>query len=222
MMKYILYKEWLKIKWYSLLAFIAMFGFTFYYLMRMNGVASIKGAGHLWEVMLQKEVIFLDPIKFIPLILGIGMAIVQFAPEMYHKSLKLTLHLPFSSIKLCYMMLAAGFTSLLANFTIVFISMDLVLDTLLAVELKSFILNTTLVWFTAGIAGYLLTSWITLEPSWKMRVFNLIVSMLFIRVFFLSNTPEAYNSFLPYLIIYTLLTASFSWVSIERFKKGKQ
>ena len=65
-------------------------------------------------------------------------------------------------------------------------------------------------------------AWICLEPAWKRRILNLITAVLFLRLFFLSPTPEAYNKFLPYLVVYTLLTSSFSWLSIVRFKAGKQ
>ena len=84
------------------------------------------------------------------------------------------------------------------------------------------ILLTAAPWYLAGIAGYLLVSWICLEPSWKRRIFNLIVAVLVLRIFFLSTTPEAYNGFLPWLAVCTLLTGTFSWLSIVRFKEGKQ
>ena len=61
-----------------------------------------------------------------------------------------------------------------------------------------------------------------LEPTWKRRVLNLVISVLLLRIFFLAPAPEAYNAFLPWLAIYTLLTASLSWLSIARFKAGEQ
>jgi len=88
--------------------------------------------------------------------------------------------------------------------------------------LKSLGLEKNSVWYLAGISGYLLVAWICLEPAWKRRILNLIIAVLLLRIFFLSPTPEAYNKFLPYLVVYTLLTASFSWLSIVRFKAGKQ
>lgn len=42
------------------------------------------------------------------------------------------------------------------------------------------------------------------------------------RVYFLAPGAEAYNSFLPCLTLYTLLAASLSWISVVRFKAGKQ
>ena len=103
-----------------------------------------------------------------------------------------------------------------------FLLMEIYLNGILAHELKNHILLTALTWYLAGISGYLLVAWICLEPAWKRRILNLIIAVLLLRIFFLSPMPEAYNKFLPYLVVYTLLTASFSWLSIVRFKAGKQ
>jgi len=43
-----------------------------------------------------------------------------------------------------------------------------------------------------------------------------------VRIFFLLGKPEAYNSFLPTLIIFTILCASLSIRSVVRFKEGCQ
>ena len=45
--------------------------------------------------------------------------------------------------------------------------------------------------FLAGFAGYLLVSWICLEPTWKRRVLNLIIAALIFRVYFLAPGAEA-------------------------------
>ena len=169
----IFYKEWIKTRWYFLLAVVTTLGFTGYCMLRINRVIEMKGAAHVWEVMMQRDAIFIDMLQYIPLI---------------------------------------------ANFLL----MEVYLSGVLAHELKNHILLTALTWYLAGISGYLLIAWICLEPAWKRRIINLIITVLLLRIFFLSPTPEAYNKFLPYLLVYTLLTASFSWLSIVRFKAGKQ
>ena len=50
----------------------------------------------------------------------------------------------------------------------------------------------------------------------------MIIAALIFRVYFLAPGAEAYNSFLPCLTLYTLLIASLSWISVVRFKAGKQ
>ncbi|MFV0545007.1 MAG: hypothetical protein ACK5ND_02205 [Bacteroides sp.] len=216
------YKEWIKVRWYFLLSVIATLGLSGYTMLRINRVVNHKGVEHVWEVMLQRDAIFIDLLQYMPLIVGLLMAIVQFVPEVQRKCLKLTLHLPQKEIRSVIMMMLVGLLLLLIEFASTFIFMDIYLDSILASELKWHILLTALPWYLAGIAAYFLIAWICFEPVWKMRVFNLVIALLILRVFFLSDAPEAYNKFLPYMGLYTLVIICFSWLSVLRFKSGKQ
>ena len=158
----IFYKEWIKTRWYFLLAVLATLGFTGYCMLRINRVVEMKGAAHVWEVMLQRDVIFIDMLQYIPLIAGILMAIVQFVPEMQRKCLKLTLHLPYPELKMTGNMLLSGLVLLLVCFASNFLLMEVYLNGILAHELKNHILLTALTWYLAGISGYLLVAWICL------------------------------------------------------------
>ena len=222
MIRTLYYKEWIKVRAYYLLASIVSFAFTLYSLLRVYRVVGMKGAGHLWEVMIAKDVIFIDYLQYLPLVVGLAMAVVQFAPEMYHKSLKLTLHLPFSAERVTFAMLSAGFGLLVLLFAANVALLYLGLLPRFALELVDHIVLTSVTWFLAGIAAYFLAAWIVLEPTWRMRVAGGLVSILTLRIFFLSTTPEAYNGFLPLLSLITILLSLFSWLSVERFKAGKQ
>lgn len=221
-MNAIFYKEWIKTRWFFILSVVIILGFSGYSMLRINRVAEMKGIAHVWEVMLQRDVVFVDLLQYIPLLVGILMAIAQFVPEMQRKCLKLTLHLPYPELKMIGAMLLSGLILLLLCFASGFILMYIYLSEVMAPELRNHILLTVFPWFLAGVSAYLLVSWICLEPAWKRRVVNLIITVLLLRVFFLSATPEAYVPFIPMLVIYTLLTASFSWISVLRFKAGKQ
>lgn len=221
-MNAIFFKEWIKTRWYLLLACIVTLGFAGYSMLRINRVVDLKGAAHIWEVMLAKDAVFVNLLEYVPLLVGILLALVQFIPEMYHKCLKLTLHLPYPQLKMINLMLLYGLLALVVCFATNYLLMFVYLQGVLAPELYSHILLTALTWYLAGISGYLLMAWICLEPTWKRRVFYLVITVLLLRVFFLSSDPEAYNGFLPWLAIYSLLTISFSWLSVLRFKAGKQ
>nr|WP_320058717.1 hypothetical protein [uncultured Bacteroides sp.] len=222
MFKAIFYKEWIKTRWYLLLAVATTLGFAGYSMLRISRVVDLKGAEHVWEVMLSRDAIFIDVLQYIPLLVGMLLAVVQFVPEMQRKCLKLTLHLPYSQLRMVGAMLLYGLLVLSLCFAANFFLMGLYLQGVMAPELEQHILLTAAPWYLAGITAYLLVSWICLEPTWKRRIINLVMSVLLLRIFFLSVTPEAYNQFLPWLLIYTLLTASLSWLSVSRFKIGKQ
>ena len=149
----IFYKEWIKTRWYFLLAVVTTLGFTGYCMLRINRVIEMKGAAHVWEVMMQRDAIFIDMLQYIPLIAGVLMAIVQFVPEMQRKCLKLTLHLPYPELKMTGNMLFSGLVLLLVCFASNFLLMEVYLSGVLAHELKNHILLTALTWYLAGISG---------------------------------------------------------------------
>ena len=120
----IFYKEWIKTRWYFLLAVVTTLGFTGYCMLRINRVIEMKGAAHVWEVMMQRDAIFIDMLQYIPLIAGVLMAIVQFVPEMQRKCLKLTLHLPYPELKMTGNMLFSGLVLLLVCFASNFLLME--------------------------------------------------------------------------------------------------
>ena len=222
MLKAIFYKEWIKLRWYFLLAVLATTGVAGYCLLRMDRAIALKGAGHIWEVMVLKNAVFIDYMQFVPLLAGILAALVQFMPEMQRKCLKLTLHLPCSQQQMLFAMLGAGVLMLLACFAVNLLAMGAYLSTVLPVELSENIFSAAAPWYLAGVAGYLLAAWVCLEPTWKLRVCNLLVAALVIRAYFLAPVPRAYNAFLPWLALYTLALSLLAWISVERFKAGKQ
>lgn len=218
----IFYKEWIKTRWYLLLACLVMWGFVGYSMLRVNRVINLKGIEHLWEVMLSKDAVFVDLLEYIPVLLGCVLALVQFVPEIHRKCLKLTLHLPYPQLKMINAMLVYGVLMLLFCFGVGYLIMFCYLQGILAHELYTRVLLTALPWHLAGIAAYLLFSWICLEPTWKRRVLYLVMTLLLLRIFFLAPAPEAYNAFMPWLVLFSLCLISLSWLSVARFKEGKQ
>jgi len=120
MIQAIFYKEWIKTRWYWLLATLFMIGITGYSMLRIGRTIAIQGIDHLWVVMVQKDAIFIDLLQFVPLLIGILLAAVQFFPEMQRKCLKLTLHLPYSQKKMVMSMLAYGVLALVTCFAMSF------------------------------------------------------------------------------------------------------
>lgn len=108
MIKAIFYKEWIKMRCFYPLSALFLFGATAYALLRVQRVITFKGAAHVWEVMLEKEVVFIDILQYLPALLGVLLAVVQFVPEMAQKRLKLTLHLPFPQWKMILLMSGIG------------------------------------------------------------------------------------------------------------------
>jgi hypothetical protein len=216
------YKEWIKTRWYLLLMLIATLGVVGYCLLFLHGLIARKGIDHVWFVIITRDATFINTLQFVPLIAGTLLAIVQFVPEMYHKCLKLTLHLPAPHLRVVTQMLAFGLIAMVVCSLLNLLLLWVYLEQILVVELWSRILLTALPWYLAGLAAYLLGAWIILEPTWRGRVFNLIVALLVVRIYFVCSIPTSYNGFLPWLSLFTIALLPLSWISIARFKEGKE
>ena len=222
MKKAIFYKEWIKTRRYTLLALILSLVFVGYALLQLQRVIGFKGVGHLWEILLSRDTVFIEVLTYVPLAIGVLMAVVQFVPEMQQKRLKLTLHLPFPQRRMVTLMLSSGLVQVLGIFLLNYAVLWIYLQSILAPELVSRILLTALPWYLCGLTGYLLAAWICLEPTWRRRLLYGAVAACVLRLFFLAPAPEAYDGFLPWLTLCTLCTASWSWWSVVRFKEGRQ
>lgn len=222
MWKAIVYKEWIKTRRYLFTALLLTAGFAGYGLLRLYRAVELMGAGHIWEVMVTRNAVFIDPIRFVPLLAGLLLAVVQFVPEMQRKCLKLTLHLPVPALATLGAMLAFGLAALSVLFGIGVAIVGLGPLPVIARELAGNILCTALPWFLAGMAAYLLGAWVILEPTWRLRAVNILMSLLILRLFFLGEVPHAYDGFLPLLALLTACTASLSWISVVRFMAGRQ
>lgn len=222
MWKAIVYKEWIKTRRYLFAALLLTAGFAGYGLLWLYRAVELMGAGHIWEVMVTRNAVFIDPIRFVPLLAGLLLAVVQFVPEMQRKCLKLTLHLPVPALATLGAMLAFGLAALSVLFGIGVAIVGLGPLPVIARELAGNILCTALPWFLAGMAAYLLGAWVILEPTWRLRAVNILMSLLILRLFFLGEVPHAYDGFLPLLALLTACTASLSWISVVRFMAGRQ
>ena len=222
MWKAIVSKEWIKTRRYLFAALLLTAGFAGYGLLRLYRAVELMGAGHIWEVMVTRNAVFIDPIRFVPLLAGLLLAVVQFVPEMQRKCLKLTLHLPVPALATLGAMLAFGLAALSVLFGIGVAIVGLGPLPVIARELAGNILCTALPWFLAGMAAYLLGAWVILEPTWRLRAVNILMSLLILRLFFLGEVPHAYDGFLPLLALLTACTASLSWISVVRFMAGRQ
>lgn len=221
-MKSIFYKEWIKTGKFLIIATLLLSAFASYEMLRIAKAVSINGAAHIWEVMLARDMIFINYIQFVPLFVGILLALFQFIPEMRNACFKLTLHLPIPNFTAAYSMLFYGAITLFAAFLIPFLIMLFYLQTVFAPELYWRILLTALPWFLSGFAAYFLLSWICLEPTWRLRIPYILLAVLTLRIYHLNPAPEAYNKFLPILTIFTLLLSTLAAISVARFKIGKQ
>jgi len=222
MIKSLFYKEWIKSRWVLLIIAVVFAGVIGYCFMNISRSMRVAGADHIWFMVVQKELTFADYIKYIPLFAGVLLALIQFIPEMISKRLKLTLHLPMPESRIFSTMLLFGIICLLFIYIISLLVLCLGLNQYFCTEVAAWSLSMTYPWFLGGLIAYLLTAWVCIEPVWRQRIFNTIIALLIISLFYFDEMPEAYNPFMPYLIVLIIVSSTFGFYSLIRFKDGEQ
>ncbi len=220
MTKAIFYKEWIKMRWVLVVlasVFVAMIP---YLTISIHSKFRFAGKAHLWTVIAERDVNLISQLQYLPLVAGLLLALFQFVPEMNKKSLKLTLHLPHPEKYTILKMMLFGFGSL----TTIFIVTGGVLLLLLGILLPPTVIGAWLLasfpWYLAGLAAYLLTIWVCIEPSWKQRAINSIISGAMLTIFLRASGSFGYQHFMPGLIAVCLLAMLFPFYSVFRFKEG--
>lgn len=222
MEKAIIFKEWIKTRMVFAISLVLAVSVALYAVLMMNRLIELKGAEHLWLIMLLKDNTFVDIIKYVPLVIGLAVGVAQMAPEMSQKRLKLTLHLPYPQGRLIALMLLSGLCEL---FVIYFLQAAIIATydfSILPVELVERVMLTTLPWYFAGFTAYLFVTAICLEGTWRRRIVLSLLAIAVLMMYFLQTALEAYNGMMFIIIIATLLLTVLSFGSIIRFKEGRQ
>ena len=221
MWKSIIYKEWIKTRWF-LIVFAALgllaVGYIF---LKVQHDYKFNDPNNYWYFIIFQGFQYFGKLKFIPIIGGLAIAIAQYFPETVDKRIKLTFHLPINENIVLIMMMLFGTVSLL----VVYITILLLFYALSTIWFPANIIAPALItitpWFLSGFAIYYLASLILLEPVWKFRLFYLIFASAIFPVFLESNSTEVYapiNLLLFILVIFLTVSLLFSGY---RFRKGE-
>lgn len=213
----LLYKEWLKIRWaYFSMVLLTILTLT-YIALNLSYYNEFMTAKGFWGNVILLGFPFFSDLEYIPLLIGIVIALVQFTPEMNLSRLKLTLHLPAVENKLLLQMISLGFFLL----TLLYLIMAIVLWALVGIyfpsEVVSFVLNTSFPWLLVGLAAYFLTSAIVLEPVWARRLILLPFSLGLLDLYLIvENSHTQLTIFLTIAAIAASILILFSGYHFKR------
>lgn len=222
MEKAIVFKEWIKTRRVFCISLFLAVVMAVYAVLSMNRLISLKGVDHLWIVMLVKDNLFVGIIKYVPVAIGIAVAVAQMVPEMSHKRLKLTLHLPYPQIKLVTIMLLTGVAEIFTVFVAQLLILVVYDSIIIPVELVERMVLTVLPWYFAGFTAYLFVASVCLEGTWAMRIVLSLLGIGVLMMFYLQDSPEAYNGVILLMIFFMIVPALLSYGSVIRFKEGRQ
>ena len=220
MIKSLFFKEWLKTRMAVILSVVATMGLCAYILLNVSRVIDSHGMMAVWDTLLNRDTLLIELLRFVPLVIGILLGVTQVLPEMAQKRIKLTLHLPIDNWKSIGTMVLYGAVVMVGLAVLNLGTCLIVMCQWLPTEILWHIFLTALVWYLAGVLAYFFTVWITLEPTWNMRIPELLFAAACLRGFYMSPMPEAYNAFLPIMVVFTILCSALPMLSIDRFKQG--
>jgi hypothetical protein len=222
MIKALLYKEWLKTRWFLLVIAVAGLLLHIYMFMKTGRSLRLVGAEHIWDVIVNRNQFLFTDLKYLPVLAGTLFGLSQYLPEIASRRIKLTFHLPLREKTITAWMVGYGFGLLLILFSIQFVGLMIGMSILFAPEIVTNSAFTVFPWYAAGLWAYLACVFVCVEPTWRMRLPNLLISLALIRTLFLSDFPAAYIRMPLYILLITGLFMLFLWLSVFRLKIGRQ
>lgn len=220
-LKHLIYKEWLKTKWFASIAMLLNLGVVIYIFVSLrSSFISTGGVAYLSSLMTYKTQFF-SLYRYIPLAVALLIGLSQFVPEVTEKRIKLALHLPLNNLRIIYTMVLYGFVLLLAIILPGILIFTGLISIYLPAEITVPILQTMCPWVLGGFCAYFLIAMIALEPIWKFRFLYILVSYevlgLFLRHFSIGNAA----TLLPVLCLITCLSSIAPIYTSYRFNKGQ-
>jgi hypothetical protein len=214
----IFYKEFLKFRWTWLTVLVLNLALMAYLYVATRQLFILDHAEMVWYRVLHLGSIHYEMFKYAPAITGLLLGGIQYLPEMWGERLRLSLHLPLSPHLLILAHLLVGLTALglaicvdlatLAWITSIHFPVDGVVTTV----------ATALPWAVAGVAAYLGTTLGLLEPNYKRKIFNLVVSAGVVASLLQPTEPGGYALSLPYLAIMVILMVPTVLLPAYRFR----
>ena len=214
------YKEWLKIRYYVLGAFVFNVLFFVYLFFDIREPFINDPPIMAWNSAIHIHTLFYAKVKYLLLATGIVISLAQFIPEITKNRLRLSLHLPVRADFLILSYISIGLFAIIA--------IGIVDTTLLYAIVKKFYphevscsaLLTALPWFFSGLIAYLATMQVIIETSWKRRIFYSVIFCGFIGLFFMSNEYNGYVHVIGKLFLISLLFIPAVFLPVYRFKSG--
>lgn len=222
MIKAIIYKEWLKIRW-AFYAMLLVFVLTLIYVvLNLDYGIRFSEAHNYWYNVIFRHLMFYSGVfTYVPAVAGVTLAITQFYPEINSKRLKLTFHLPLHEDKAMMAMIAVGSVALTIIYLAGYLMLTIITSIYFPVEILYSVLTTSLPWFLAGYVCYWAVSMIFVEPKWIIkRIALLLLTYGFINQLFYLQGYNLFNQSIHWFILLSLFFSISIIFSAYRFRKG--
>ncbi|HID38825.1 MAG TPA: hypothetical protein EYP36_04850 [Calditrichaeota bacterium] len=220
MYKAIFYKEWIKLRASFFVLLIISLLFLVQILLIVSYNARVYGEEIYWYNVIFRNDLFYDSLFYLPLLIGLIVLVVQFAPEIAADRLKLTLHLPAKDRFILLSTVSVGTILILILFMFIVLGLYIVTLFFFPWQIYYSALLTMLPKFLAGLALYWAGTMIFVESMWIKRIILTIIALLFIQTLFLGNYIEIYTRIIAAMFIISLILSISILISGHRYRRG--
>ncbi|PID91787.1 MAG: hypothetical protein CSA96_06830 [Bacteroidetes bacterium] len=220
MLKSLIYKEWIKTRWFFLLVLVLGMAGCGAVFLKVQHSITFNDAHKYWHFILFQNLLYFNGMKYIPLATGVLIALVQYIPEIVNKRIKLSFHLPLGENRVLLMMLGYGYLLLCICYGLIFALFLLLSSHFFPSEIVRAAVISVTPWFLAGFVAYALAALIVMETLWKYRMAYLLASAAFVLFFFKKSVAGGYAHFNWTLAAMTVALSTSLTFSAYRFRKG--
>jgi hypothetical protein len=214
-------KEFIKLRW-MWLALLGLNGLLMAYIfVTTRQLFILDHAEMVWYRVLDLGQIHYDPLRYAPILTGLLLGGIQYLPEMRDERLRLSLHLPISPHLLILAHLLVGLVALGLVGLLDLVALALITARYFPTEAVLIALLTALPWGMAGAVAYLGVTLGLLEPSYKLKLFNMTISAGVVGMFLHPAEPGGYLYVLLYLPLPVLLMIPAVLLPAYRFRYRK-
>ena len=173
----VFYKERLKLNrlWLTLL-FFNLVALAYFYI-ETRHLFKMDHAEIVWYRVIGLGQIHYEMWRYLPCLTAIALSVFQFLPEMKDERLRLSLHLPVQPHLVIWAHLFAGSLIFGLMEASVLAALALITGAYFPVETVHSTILTCLPWFIGGWCAYIGTALFFLEPSLKLKIFNIFLSL---------------------------------------------
>ncbi len=220
MLKALLYKEWLKIRWAAILSLLVFAAVIIKMNLYMSYAMRVMNPSDYWYEVIIRGILFFNDFHYLPLLAGIIIGATQFFPEIDESRLKLTLHLPMRENSILLFMAFFGAFVVLSIVGLSLIVISFITIAYFPMEVMLSMWMTFLPWILAGLAGYFATITVFVEPIWIKRIILVFISYAYIDVLVFSRNFNLYEQAIGLFIIVSMFFSISIIYSGSRFHKG--
>lgn len=218
LLKPIFYKEFIKVRWlWVFLMTLNALLMTYIYI-ETRRLFALDHAEMVWYRVMHLGQIHYHHLKHAPVTTGLVLATFQYLPEMTGERLRLSLHLPVSPHRLIMAHVLVGLTAFGLVVTLDMAALAVITDRFFPREAVAVALWTALPWHMAGIATYIGFTLALLEPSNRLKIFNLAVAAGIAGMFLHQTEPGGYVFLLMQLALPLALLVPAVLLPAYRFR----